>query len=88
MATESSAQTTHADAPRYDGLKAVFINCTLKKSPEMSHTQGLMDSSIQLMRRAGVHVDNVRFIDHDIAIGVYPDMREHGWEKDAWMDEV
>lgn len=88
MATETNANTVPADAPRYDGLKAVFINCTLKKSPEMSHTQGLMDSSIQLMRSAGVHVDNVRFIDHDIAIGVYPDMREHGWEKDSWMDEV
>ncbi|MBH0052899.1 flavodoxin family protein [Salinibacterium sp. SWN139] len=88
MATETNVNTVPADAPRYDGLKAVFINCTLKKSPEMSHTQGLMDSSIQLMRSAGVHVDNVRFIDHDIAIGVYPDMREHGWEKDAWMDEV
>lgn len=88
MATDTAAHSAHPDAPRYDGLKAVFINCTLKKSPEMSHTQGLMDSSIQLMRSAGVHVDNVRFIDHDIAIGVYPDMREHGWEKDAWMDEV
>ncbi|MBH0082167.1 flavodoxin family protein [Salinibacterium sp. SWN167] len=88
MATETNVNTVPADAPRYDGLKAVFINCTLKKSPEMSHTQGLMDSSIQLMRSAGVHVDNVRFIDHDVAIGVYPDMREHGWEKDAWMDEV
>jgi len=88
MATETTENSVPADAPRYDGLKAVFINCTLKKSPEMSHTQGLMDSSIQLMRSAGVHVDSLRFIDHDIAIGVYPDMREHGWEKDAWMDEV
>ncbi|WP_010204412.1 flavodoxin family protein [Salinibacterium sp. PAMC 21357] len=88
MATETIENSVPADAPRYDGLKAVFINCTLKKSPEMSHTQGLMDSSIRLMRSAGVQVDNVRFVDHDIAIGVYPDMREHGWEKDAWMDEV
>ncbi|MBH0008103.1 flavodoxin family protein [Salinibacterium sp. SWN1162] len=88
MATETSAQSTAAEAPRYDGLKAVFINCTLKKSPDMSHTQGLMDKSIDLMRSAGVHVDSLRFVDHDIAIGVYPDMREHGWEKDAWMDEV
>ncbi|MEL0625652.1 flavodoxin family protein [Salinibacterium amurskyense] len=88
MATETTENSVPADAPRYDGLKAVFINCTLKKSPEMSHTQGLMDSSIQLMRSAGVHVDSLRFIDHDIAIGVYPDMREHGWVKDAWMDEV
>ena len=24
-------------------LKAILLNCTLKKSPEPSHTQGLMD---------------------------------------------
>ncbi|MEH6781609.1 MAG: flavodoxin family protein, partial [Rhodoglobus sp.] len=88
MAADTDANTVPADAPRYDGLKAVFINCTLKKSPEQSHTQGLMDSSIQLMRSAGVQVDSLRFIDHDIAIGVYPDMREHGWKSDAWLDDV
>ena len=26
----------------------------------------------------------VRAIDHDIATGVWPDMREHGWETDDW----
>ncbi|TQO20103.1 hypothetical protein FB472_1715 [Rhodoglobus vestalii] len=39
--------------PNYDGLTAVFINCTLKKSPEVSHTQGLRDASIKLMHDAG-----------------------------------
>ena len=28
---------------RYDDLRALFINCTLKRSPELSHTQGLID---------------------------------------------
>ena len=35
LATESSWD--------FSDLKALFINCTLKKSPERSHTQGLMD---------------------------------------------
>ena len=26
----------------YSDLRAVFINCTLKRSPEISHTEGLM----------------------------------------------
>jgi multimeric flavodoxin WrbA len=73
---------------RYDDLKAVYINCTLKRSPEISNTQGLMDRSIALMRSHGVGVENVRLIDHDIATGVYPDMREHGWPADAWPDEI
>ncbi len=72
----------------YGDLKAVFVNCTLKRSPEESHTQGLMDKSIALMRSEGVTVDNIRLIDHKVATGVYPDMREHGWDDDGWPDDV
>ena len=68
----------------FSDLKAVFINCTLKRSPEVSNTQGLADRSIRIMRRAGVEVDVVRAVDRDIATGVYPDMTEHGWPADEW----
>ena len=68
----------------FSDLRALFINCTLKRSPEQSHTQGLADISIEIMRRQGVTVDVVRAIDHDIATGVWPDMTEHGWERDDW----
>ena len=40
---------------RYDDLRALFINCTLKRSPEPSHTQGLVDLSTAIMRKHGVH---------------------------------
>ena len=40
--------------------------------------------SIEIMERNGVTVDAVRAIDHDIATGVWPDMTEHGWERDDW----
>jgi multimeric flavodoxin WrbA len=68
----------------FSDLRALFINCTLKRSPEPSHTQGLADRSIELMRRQGVNVEVIRAIDHDIATGVWPDMTEHGWDKDDW----
>jgi len=68
----------------FSGLKAMYVNCTLKKSPETSHTQGLMDVSINIMKAEGVQVKQIRFVDHDVASGVYPDMTEHNWEKDAW----
>ena len=77
-----------AELPDFSDLKALYVNCTLKRSPETSHTQGLMDASIALMRGRGVHVDTLRFVDLDVATGVYPDMREHGWAADAWPDEV
>ena len=70
----------------FSGLKATFVNCTLKRSPEPSHTQGLVEASAGIMRKHGVEVDEIRLIDHDVATGVYPDMREHGWESDAWPD--
>ena len=68
----------------YSDLRALYINCTLKRSPELSHTQGLMDKSMEIMRRQGVSVEEVRAVDHDIATGVWPDMTEHGWDSDEW----
>ncbi len=70
----------------FSGLRATFVNCTLKRSPEVSHTQGLVDASAAIMGEHGVDVDVIRLIDHDVATGVYPDMREHGWETDVWPD--
>ena len=70
--------------PDFSGLRAMYLNCTLKKSPEPSHTQGLIDASAAIMRKHGIHVDMLRAVDEPIATGVYPDMREHGWEVDAW----
>src|SRR5690606_30477348 len=84
-----AAMSIEAQPPAtYDDLRAVYINCTLKRSPETSNTQGLMNRSISLMRAQGVAVDSIRFIDHDVATGIYPDMREHGWKTDVWSEEI
>jgi len=76
----SSNETNFSD------LKAVFVNCTLKKSPATSHTRGLMDVSKAIMEKNDVQVDVIRAVDYDIAYGVYPDMKEHGWDKDEWPE--
>lgn len=70
----------------FGGLKALFFNTTLKKSPEESHTDGLVEISRAIMERNGVKTEVIRAIDHDIATGVYPDMREHGWKTDEWPE--
>ena len=72
------------DQPDYSDLRALFINCTLKRSPEESNTEGLIAISTAIMDANGVEVDHVRAIDHAIATGVFPDMTEHGWDEDAW----
>lgn len=71
-------------APSYEGLRAIFINCTLKRSPDQSHTEGLVRLSRGIMEKQGVAVTLLRAVDHDIATGVWPDMTEHGWESDEW----
>ncbi len=68
----------------FSDLSALFINCTLKRSPEVSNTRGLADLAIAIMERNGVSVEVVRAVDHQIATGVYPDMTEHGWDRDDW----
>jgi multimeric flavodoxin WrbA len=70
----------------FSDLKAVFFNGTLKRSPEISNTEGLLEASRQLMEKHGVSTEVIRTIDHDIATGVYPDMREHGWATDEWPE--
>ncbi len=75
-----------ASPARYTDLRALFINTTLTRSPGVSHTQLLVDASAAIMRKQGVEVDQFRAVDHPIATGVHPDMRNHGWEVDAWPD--
>ncbi|MGH3486005.1 MAG: hypothetical protein ACRDPQ_22505, partial [Nocardioidaceae bacterium] len=64
------------DASDFNDLSALFFNCTLKRSPELSHTQGIIDISANIMRKQGVSVEVIRAIDHDIATGVWPDMTQ------------
>ena len=75
-----------AAADDYSNLTALFINTTLTRSPGVSHTQRLVDASAAIMTTQGVRVDQLRSVDHPIATGVYPDMREHGWTIDAWPE--
>src|SRR6187549_1274396 len=75
---------TPAAAPDFTGLRALFINCTLKRSPEVSNTQALVDASSDIMAAHGVETETIRLVDHDVATGVWPDMTEHGWATDEW----
>jgi multimeric flavodoxin WrbA len=72
----------------YDDLTVLFINCTLKRSPELSHTQGLADRSLAIFEEQGAKVESLRLVDFEVAPGVEFDMREHGWDADAWPDVI
>ncbi|SDS46266.1 flavodoxin family protein [Christiangramia echinicola] len=68
----------------FDGLNAVFVNCTLKKSPSKSHTRDLMDVSIKIMESEGVNVETIRLADYHVPVGVQPDMTKEGEQWDDW----
>ena len=70
----------------YSDLRAVFLNGTLKRSPEVSNTEGLIAIGRHILDALGVRTDVLRTVDHEIPPGVYPDMREHGWERDDFPD--
>jgi multimeric flavodoxin WrbA len=70
----------------FSDLKALFFNGTLTKSPGKSHTDRLIDISRNIMGKQGVSTEVIRTVDHDIASGVYPDMREQGWDSDEWPE--
>lgn len=68
----------------FQDLNVLFLNCTLKRSPQLSHTQGLIDIASAIMEKNGAQTETIRPVDHDIAYGVYEDMTEHGWSRDDW----
>lgn len=84
----TSPEPANCTVSRWDftDLKALFLNCTLKRSPELSHTDGLIDISRAILEKNGVTVEVVRPVDFQLAAGVYPDMTKQGWDVDDWPE--
>lgn len=68
----------------FSDLRAVFLNCTLKPPGTQSHTDLLIETSAEMMRKNGVAVEVIRPSAYRVAFGVQPDMTEHGWPEDDW----
>ncbi len=71
---------------QFKDLKAIFINCTLKKSPKKSHTRGLIDVSKTIMEKEGIAVEVIRAADYVIPNGIQPDMTKEGVDEDDWPE--
>ncbi|MFD7022598.1 flavodoxin family protein [Promicromonospora sukumoe] len=55
-------------------MKALFISCTLKKSPAPSNTEALASVVADALKERGVAVDHVRLADLDVPPGVVTDL--------------
>ena len=67
----------HQDRWDFSDLRALFISCTLKRSPEVSNTEGLADLSMTIMRRTGVQVDLIRAVEQFALAGVQRVLAAH-----------
>ena len=68
----------------FSNLTALILNCTLKQTGQLSHTGALLEVPKAIMEKNEVTVEELRPVDFEIAPGVYPDMTEHGFDKDDW----
>ena len=68
----------------FSDLKAVLFNATLKPAGQPSHTDTLLDVVQEIFEAQRVAVKRHRLSEYTLAPGVYPDMTEHGWDKDDW----
>lgn len=62
------------------GLSAFGMNCTLKRGPETSSTQKILDQVLQGLHSFGVDISDTRVVDHDVKPGVKTDEGDG----DAW----
>lgn len=62
-------------------MRAICLNCTLKRSPEPSNTDGLAQVVLDALSDEGVEVDTIRLADHVIAPGV---VSEAVTDADEW----
>ena len=70
---------------KFSDLKAIFVNCSIKKDKSKSHTQLLMNRAAGIMEAEGVSVEHVYVLDHTIAFGMIKDGAEEGL-KDDWPE--
>ncbi|MEM6259505.1 MAG: NAD(P)H-dependent oxidoreductase [Planctomycetota bacterium] len=80
----TAEQCTIAPA-KYDDLKVLFLNCTLERTPRLSHTEGLIKVAQGIFDANKVESKIIRPVDYDIAAGLGQDMSETPeWDKDDW----
>ncbi|NND16126.1 MAG: flavodoxin family protein, partial [Eudoraea sp.] len=61
---------------KYDDLKVLFLNCTLNRTPVLSHTEGLIKVAQRILDANAVQSKIIRPVDYDIPAGLGLDMSE------------
>ncbi|MEM6793840.1 MAG: NAD(P)H-dependent oxidoreductase [Acidobacteriota bacterium] len=76
-----------APPARYDDLSVLFLNCTLSRTPVMSHTEGLLEVARGIFEANGVASEILRPVDYEIPAGLGQNMAETPeWDRDDWPE--
>lgn len=70
----------------FSGLQAMLFNTSLKLDASKSHTRLLLDVVGEIMETNGVNVEHVNMASAGVQPGIYPDMTEHGYDRDGWPE--
>lgn len=69
----------------YSDLSVLLLNCTLTRSPNLSHTEGLMKVASNIFEANGASVEYLRPVDFEIPAGLKHDYAgRDGYERDDW----
>ncbi|MEO1129721.1 MAG: NAD(P)H-dependent oxidoreductase [Planctomycetota bacterium] len=80
-----TAQQCSAPPATYDDLKVLFFNCTLNRTPVLSHTEHLIGVAKKVFEANGVTCKVIRPVDYELAAGLGKNMAETDeWDRDDW----
>ncbi|MBO6657650.1 MAG: flavodoxin family protein [Pseudomonadales bacterium] len=70
---------------KYDDLSVLMLNCTLTRSPNLSHTEGLLKVAEGVFQANGVATEILRPVDCEIPAGLEQDYTGvDGYQRDDW----
>lgn len=82
---EITKQQCQTAPKKYTDLKVLFLNCTLGRTPVLSHTEGVIDIARKVYEANGATTKMIRPVDYEIPAGLGLDMSETPeWDKDDW----
>jgi len=61
-------------------MKALFLNCTLKKTPETSNTEAFIKNAMKIFEEQNVETESIRVVDHHVSFG----NTSNEGENDGW----
>lgn len=80
-----TASQCESPPANYNDLTALMLNCTLTRSPNMSHTEGLLRVAEVVFNANGVKTEIIRPVDFDIPAGLEQDYAgRDGYTFDDW----